>query len=197
MSTFKHLLIGLISVMVLCGTVVVLTPTTSQADVEFGGIKKIFKIIFPPCGPGTRGQQYVVSKDGYSVCDNYTGLWWQKTPGEPPDVYCGNNVRCSWQQAMDYCTSLNLNGKHKKKHWRLPEIKELISLMDYSVRPQATALNEGPFNNVQQGDHWSATEVVDSPELAWRAGFRAGSVGGSFRKNQLHAWCVSGDKDAH
>ena len=148
-----------------------------------------------PCGPGTRHQRFKVSKDGNSVCDNKTGLWWQQKPGDPEvtDNPCTNTATCMWQQAIDYCAGLNVNGKHKKKQWRLAKAKELWTLVDLSEPNPATALNEpkGPFQNVQ-GDYWSATEQAGMPMYAWFVGFIDGRVAVNNKVNFGHAWCVSG-----
>jgi len=167
MRNLKHLLIGLMSIAFLCGTVGLVLAPPSQADVLRGGFqfKKILKAIFPPCGPGTRDQRFVVK--GEKVCDNTTGLWWQRTPGDPTDDICGNTDTCTWQEAINYCTNLELTGKHKKKQWRLPEVKELISLVDYGVETPGPVLPPGnPFISVRSDSYWSATELAGSSSTA-------------------------------
>ena len=199
MNQSNRIFLSMLSALFLMGTVDLVLPLPSQAEVDVGGIKKILKKIFPPCGPGTKKERFVVK--GEKVCDNKTGLWWQKTPGEPPDANCANNDACTWQQAIDYCTNLELTGNHhKKKEWRLPEVKELSSLVDYSVPNQADNLNAptGPFMNVQPNFYWSAMEVPGNPTFAWSVLFGLGSVGVFDKVNPpLRAWCVSGDKAAH
>ncbi len=140
------------------------------------------------CGAGTEDQRFVV-KSG-EVCDNKTGLSWQQTPGSPSTVNCGNTHACTWQQAMDYCTNLTLNGKQ----WRLPEVKELISLVDYSVPIQSTVLNtpNGPFVKVRPANYWSATPNLEDPDAALFVSlYSFGDVGSIAKaKNILLAWCL-------
>ena len=70
------------------------------------------------------------SKDPAWVLDRTTSLQWQKTP---------NNGVIPWTNADAYCSSLG-NGS------RLPEVKELISLVDYSVGGGIPVLPAGhPF----------------------------------------------------
>jgi len=198
MRTLKHLMIGLISVAFLISAVALVQPPASQALDLKGGFqfKKILKKIFPACGPGTRHERFVVK--GEKVCDNKTGLWWQRTPGEPNDGTCGNTNTCKWEQAKDYYTNLELNGKHKKKQWRLAEVKELISLVDYSVVFPGPVLPPGnPFNSVQQSPYWSATGVAGFSDSAWIVEFNSGVVDSHGKGDFLHAWCVSGGQDAH
>jgi len=73
----------------------------------------------------------VLPSDPSWVLDRTTSLQWQKTP---------NNGVIPWTSADAYCSSLG-NGS------RLPEVKELISLVDYSTFQPA--LPEGnPFQDV-------------------------------------------------
>jgi len=58
---------------------------------------------------------------GGIVTDNVTGLMWQQTPV---------NYGYSWQEAIDYCESLELAGYDD---WRMPTMKELFSISDFSV----------------------------------------------------------------
>ena len=76
MRISKLRLSGFMSIILVFGMVGLVVPPPSEAVGSFGGIKKIF----PPCRPGTREQRFVVSKDGLSVCDNKTGLWWEQSP---------------------------------------------------------------------------------------------------------------------
>jgi len=61
-----------------------------------------------------------------TISDRATGLVWQKTDsGKPLD----------WQQALAYAEQLKLNGRND---WRLPNAKELQSIVDYHRAPDAT-----------------------------------------------------------
>jgi len=62
---------------------------------------------------------YADNGDG-TVTDNVTGLIWQQSPV---------NIGFSWQEAVDYCESLELAGYDD---WRMPTTKELFSISDFS-----------------------------------------------------------------
>jgi hypothetical protein len=62
---------------------------------------------------------YTDNGDG-TVSDNATGLMWQQSPF---------NTGFSWQEAVDYCESLELAGYDD---WRIPSLKELFSISDFS-----------------------------------------------------------------
>ena len=187
MGLSQRALMAIMSGLVLWGTLSLVQPPPSQADVQFGGFKKILKKFFPPCGPGTKKERFVVSKDGNSVCDNKTGLWWEQRP---------SSSFFDWANAIQHCENLTLSGKT----WRLPTLQEIQwdSLIDYSVDNQAMALNDGPFDNVQSSFYWSASELVGSSfPNAWLVNFGRGTVDFSIKRSGSRAWCVSGGQDAH
>jgi len=61
---------------------------------------------------------YTNNGDG-TITDNNTGLMWQQVP---------SSKDFSWQEAVDYCDSLNLGGYDD---WRMPSCKELYSISDF------------------------------------------------------------------
>lgn len=76
--------------------------------------------------------EYVNIGDG-TITDNASGLMWaQDDNGEGID----------WEDALDYAENSNYAGHFD---WRLPNVKELQSIVDYSYSPSATnAANVGP-----------------------------------------------------
>ena len=55
-----------------------------------------------------------------TITDLNTGLVWQQTP---------SSQTFTWQEAVDYCDELELDGK---EDWRMPSLKELFSISDFS-----------------------------------------------------------------
>lgn len=156
----------------------------------------------PLCGLGTQKDRFAVSEDGKAVCDSKTGLWWQQTPGDPPDANCGNSNSCTWQEARDYCANLDLH----ERRWRLAERGEYpIPKSEYFPRkpeihprppreiPKNRILNNGPFTNVK-AVYWAAPKgavpvILDFnsyPILDPRDLERVGKK----------VWCVSGGRNA-
>lgn len=60
------------------------------------------------------------------IHDRATGLTWQRTDSQRG---------MSWPAALEYCERLELAGQ---EDWRLPSIKELQSIVNYSRSPNAT-----------------------------------------------------------
>ncbi len=66
------------------------------------------------------------NKDG-TITDSATGLMWQQTDSQKS---------MDWQEALEYAEALELAGL---TDWRLPNAKELQSIVDYSRSPQLTS----------------------------------------------------------
>ncbi|MCB9079256.1 MAG: DUF1566 domain-containing protein [Anaerolineaceae bacterium] len=77
-------------------------------------------------GQATYGQNHFVDNGDGAITDQATGLMWQQA-----DSGQGLN----WEEALNYCQSLTTANYDD---WRLPNAKELQSLVDYSRSPQAT-----------------------------------------------------------
>jgi murein DD-endopeptidase MepM/ murein hydrolase activator NlpD len=122
-----------------------------------------------------------------TVTDNLTGLIWTKN-ANPAGTYM------NWQQALDYVKTVNTGGY---TDWRLPNKKEMRSLIDYSqfIPP----LPQGnPFTNVVSGGYyWSSTTLANDPCFAWVVDMQYGAVsvdnGYGFAKwYDCFAWPVRG-----
>jgi hypothetical protein len=76
--------------------------------------------------------KFVDNGDG-TISDTATGLMWTKAD---------SGKTMNWKDALAWCESLSLAGHDD---WRLPNAKELQSIVDYSRAPQATdAARRGP-----------------------------------------------------
>jgi hypothetical protein len=88
------------------------------------------------------------------VTDNLQGLMWQDNDAVGSAVY-------TWQDATSYCENLDLAGY---TDWRLPEIDELESIIDYGEHGIISTFNH-------KNPSWSAT--VNDAGLAWAYGTNA------------------------
>ena len=72
----------------------------------------------------------------------------------------------SWQAALDFVKQMNVQQQYGFNDWRLPDRRELRSLLSFqSCRP---ALPTGhPFKEVFQGWYWTSTTAAINPAYAW------------------------------
>lgn len=122
---------------------------------------------------------------GYGNTDYLTGLIW--TPaGEFMDVE-------TWSQAVSYCENLvtgsMLSGY---RDWRLPTIRELLSLVDYSR--SNPALPSGSPNILPSASSycWSATTSGSNSNEALYITFGHGLTGIAPKTDAYFAICVRG-----
>ncbi len=102
-------------------------------------------------------QQFRDNGDG-TVSDLTTGLMWQQ------DSVQG----ISWKDGLAYCSDLQLGGY---SDWRLPDVNELISLVDYSQ--SSPSIDESYFTNTST-HYWSSTTYPSDPRKAYHVCFLRG-----------------------
>ena len=124
------------------------------------GISYVRAVRSGQCGPF---DNFIDNGDG-TVTNTDTGLMWQKDTD--PDTY-------EWQDALSYCENLTLAGYDD---WRLPNVNELQSLVDYER--YGPTINTTYFPNTQSSYYWSSTTNADYPSGAWYVGFYDGYVYG-------------------
>ena len=75
---------------------------------------------------------YTPGGDGVTVNDNVTGLTWQRNPDTDGDGDIDSDDKFTWSEAQSYADTLNAQNFGGHSDWRLPSIKELYSLIDFS-----------------------------------------------------------------
>lgn len=142
-----------------------------------------------------------------TIKDNLTKLAWLKnanclaTPGLGPfDDTDGaaDDGMVFWQTALDFANALESgqcglsDGSHVG-NWRLPNVRELHSLIDYGQLEPAIPIGH-PFMNLQeQGAYYSATSDENATSRAFFVSFFDGIVSLSFKRlSDLHAIAVTG-----
>lgn len=113
--------------------------------------------------------------------DSKSGLMWQ-------DNSAAKNTKMNWTEAGSYCSDLSLGGH---SDWRLPNIKELQSIVDISrYNP---AIKKG-FNNVSaSGFYWSSSSYVSfvsNTKYAWVVRFKRGSTDSYNKTREYYVRCV-------
>ena len=133
-----------------------------------------------------------------TVTDNLTGLVWLRnanciwTDHQEFDL----DGKVAWQQALDFIAGIN-DGTYADcgagyTDWRLPNKKELYSLVDYGEKNPA--LSEGhPFQNVLAWRYWSSSTRYETPIEAWVVDMAYGDFYGDYKTGgQSAVWPVRG-----
>jgi len=105
---------------------------------------------------------YTDNNDG-TITDNATGLMWQQAD---------DGTTRDWENSLSYAENLNLGGH---SDWRLPNAKELHSILDYTRSPSTTnspaidplfscTMITDPYNvSGQYGYYWTGSPLMDGP----------------------------------
>ena len=121
-----------------------------------------------------------------TVTDTSTGLMWQQDTARDGE---GNYDTMTWEEALAYCEALELpNGGYTD--WRLPTIKELLSLVDYSQYDPA--IDEIFRLNTVSSRYWSSTTVASSTYNAGVVDFSNGYDYWSNKPNNYYVRAVRG-----
>jgi len=115
--------------------------------------------------------------------DSKTGLTWQ-------DNSAVKETKMTWQDAKSYCSELSLGGY---SDWRLPNIKELQSIVDIShYKP---AIKNG-FKYVNTSDYyWSSSEDVSDTKNAWVVYFNSGDTCYNYKTSMGYVRCVRDSRE--
>lgn len=131
--------------------------------------------------------------DNYNgtVTDNLTGLVWTQNASIFKIL--------PWEDACEACSNLasgeyGLSDGSQAGDWRLPNVRELQSLIDYGKC--GPALPEGhPFVGVASFYYWSSTTYAPfAPDLSWGwfVYLGDGVVGADEKSEESYVWCVRG-----
>lgn len=126
-----------------------------------------------PAHAGAPPGRYGVSAG--TVSDRITGLTWQQIATSP---------KVTWQQATTYCPSLMLDGGG----WRMPPLKELLSLIDPNEHDPA--IDHAAFPGAAGSPFWTSSPVEDDDSTAWSVDFASGASAKLSRTMVLYVRCV-------
>jgi hypothetical protein len=125
-----------------------------------------------------------------TVTDNLTGLIWLK------------NANClghrTWYVALSDCNALEngqcgLTDNSKAGDWRLPNVRELHSLVDYGQYNPPLPSGH-PFTGVQSSYYWSSSTCETKDQYAWHVHMGSGDVRDLYGKPEyfIYVWPVRG-----
>ncbi len=111
--------------------------------------------------PNSMAANFVDNGD-HTVTDIDNGLMWQKND---------DDIVRTWREGLSHCEGLSLAGY---SDWKLPDIRELISITDDTKYSPAADMALLP--KVLMSPYWSATTYVYDASNAWAVDFDHGSV---------------------
>lgn len=134
------------------------------------------------CSPNIRestsASQFQVNADG-TVFDRRTGLMWKQCAEGLGGADCatGSPVDVDWAGALSRAAASAFAGH---RDWRLPNLKELASLLEEKC--EAPAINSAVFPGTPlQGLFWSSTPVAGVGDKARYFDFYSGGYGVYFK----------------
>lgn len=122
--------------------------------------------------------------DGDIVTDTETGLVW-------PVLAQVAETGLSWPEAFDFIRTMNEQKQFGFSDWRLPNRRELYSLVDHARKEPA--LPEGhPFRKVWSGKCWTSTSSARDRAYAWWVQFSGGRMFFARKTDDCVVWPVRG-----
>jgi len=145
------------------------------------------------------GTSYTINYTHNTVKDNSTGLTWNrctllKNNIINDDGNCNGLTetdRYNWNEAISACNKLSSDRYRGYDNWRLPNIRELHSIVTYyfSTFPAITAK---AFPNTKDDHYWTSTTAKKDNTLAWRVDFNLGTVLYGDKNDKKYVRCVAG-----
>lgn len=128
-----------------------------------------------------------------TVTDELTGLVWLR------DADCTTIRDADWETALSNVHSLmtgacGLSDGSMATDWRLPNVRELTSLVDYGENDPALPSGH-PFLNVQSDlfiGYWTSTSVFREPTSAWDVKLHDGNTALGSKGISRKVWAVRG-----
>lgn len=161
----------------------------------------LFLIITPAIGQ-ICDEKYVNATPDYRYTNNFDGtitdhktnlVWKQCSEGlSTSTISCdtGSISVFNWQAALRAALSTNNTGFAGYFDWRLPNRKELASLVIYQCNNPS--INLSMFPNTASLDYWSSTQHVNNPTFSWWINFDFGSLRYGAKNIARHVRLVRG-----
>ena len=118
------------------------------------------------------------------VRDRATDLVWTKNA-------CPTEYPVSWQEGFAFIDRMNREASHGRSDWRMPNRRELRSLVDHDQRNPVLSPGH-PFANVFLGWYWTSTTSAIAPRYAWYVHFEGGRMFYGKKDGYYWLWPVCG-----
>lgn len=124
------------------------------------------------------------SESGHLVKDHLTGLIWPKSSL----LY---EYPFNWSETLDLIERMNQIRRYDRDDWRLPNRRELRSLIDHSTKNPALP-DKHPFEDLRIGWYWTSTSAARAPAYAWYVHLEGGRMFYGRKTDYYWAWPVCG-----
>lgn len=118
------------------------------------------------------------------VEDRLTGLAWLQDANPA-------GLPLAWSEALAWLEEQNRAGLAGCSDWRLPNRRELRSLISYQTRDPALPAGH-PFLGVYPGWYWTSTSAAINPAYAWYVHLAGGRMFYGHKRQYNLAWPVRG-----
>jgi len=149
-------------------------PRTNQSQVYKTGDDATYK-----AGVSSLTPRFIDNFDG-TVTDTATNLMWVKDPSQIGGDWGtpGTPESMTWDDALQHCNNLCYAGYCD---WRLPNIKELESLIDFSKSDPA--IDDSKFPNTKNEGYWSGSMTYYGCDNEFFPNFGTGAISWEQDKN--------------
>jgi len=144
-----------------------------------GSLAGASPVLAQTCAAGVRASNpssaYIVTPSMGTVVDTRTGLMWDRC------VWLQNGVNCTsdagtagltWLDALGAPITANAIHHNSYSDWRLPNVKELRSLVEECrISP---SINEWAFPNTPATYYWTNSPSAKDATAAWEVSFGGG-----------------------
>ncbi len=120
-----------------------------------------------------------------TVLDRLTGLVWTLNANLA-------EFPLTWKEAINFVAQMNTDGAFGFSDWRIPNRRELRSLMSHQTRKPS--LPEGhPFDNIFLGWYWTSTTAAINTAYAWYIHMEGARMFYGKKEQFFLAWPVRGE----
>lgn len=153
-------------------------PKTGQKTVYQSGDDGTYQKGYP-----RTGARFTDNGDG-TITDNGTGLIWAK---DGNGAGCRNGANGTWGAIIAWAAGLTFAGH---SDWRLPNAKELMSIVDSGEANPAVDITF--FPNTRSLKYWTSTTYAANTGYAWGVYFNYGGVYNFAKSGANYARAVRG-----